>query len=285
MTMASLSTAATVLVLVLWLRGLSCLDERRCVDIDQVTSHNRSSTVPFHSGMEVEFLYEGLDETSQDINIGFYIIENENQVANVFVLQKINNELKQLKINFRTNQWGTVKVMNFGSPFNVGIFGKVRLEYSGGLFQGVVWDKDRQKNMTWSERAPTEGQGNLTIFARIPKKKKYSSIVYWPDTCPPAPSPVPQPQGFVIDNTIILYMCVIAALTVVSLVLLALLCRQLRTFRQPKVKDQDTGVQRNESSEGRCRQGPPLRHRSQEERGDSEGRDSINSIYGYIPRD
>ncbi|XP_076067920.1 uncharacterized protein LOC143040628 [Oratosquilla oratoria] len=156
-------------------------DPEQGVEVDRVATHTPSATVPFRSGMEVEFvLDEGLDaDPKRGISIGFYIVEDGNLVANIIFLQYSNNELNQVRVNFRTDRWKNAGVISPKSPFNVGKIGRVRLEYSGGLFQGVIWDKDRQRNKTWSERAPTEGQGNLTIFARIPVREKYSSIIYW----------------------------------------------------------------------------------------------------------
>ncbi|XP_076067919.1 uncharacterized protein LOC143040627 [Oratosquilla oratoria] len=226
--MASFYTAATVLVLGLWIGGLSCQAQRRCVEVDRVLSRTPSPTVPFRSGMEVEFLHDAPKPYTAIwfyIAIGFYIEEDGKQVANIFVLQNYNNELYQVEVNFRTDKWVNGRVISSRSSFNVGIIGRVRLEYSGGIFQGVIWDKDRQRNKTWSERAPTEGQGNLTIFARIPDDKTYSSVVYWPITCPPPPSPASDTEDCISIPVHMGLLTVRAVMTLILLVIVVCLVR------------------------------------------------------------
>ncbi|XP_076033691.1 uncharacterized protein LOC143020803 isoform X3 [Oratosquilla oratoria] len=281
--MASLSTAATVLVLSLGLGGFFCFAELRCVDVNLVKVGAPSASVPFPKSMEVEFLHVRPDaETSEWAQMGFVIEEDGEQVAFANVVEYLNNTLYVVILNFKKDGiWGNGKHIKNEDPFNVGTLRRVRLEYSGGLFQGVVWSGDRQKNMTWSgEDAPTMGHGNLTVYAGISALGKHSSVVFWPRTCSPDPPTTCTP----------IYIWILAVLVVALVILLVLLsCQLRRTFGLLKDKgenrERDPVAQKDEGSEERCNQGPPARHRERRERGASEGRDSINSVYGYIPRD
>ncbi|XP_076064967.1 uncharacterized protein LOC143039009 [Oratosquilla oratoria] len=283
--MASLSTAATVLVLGLGLGGFFCFAELRCVDVNLVRGGASSTMVPFPKSMEVEFLHA---ETSKLAQMSFLIEEEGKEVALAKVEEDLNNALKEVLLNFKKNgTWGKPTYITNEDPFNVGTLRRVRLEYSGGLFQGVVWSGDRQKNITWSEGAPTMGQGNLTVYAKIPAVRKLSSVVFWPRTCSPVPPPGLQSHGPACTP---IYIWILAVLFVVLVILLVLLsCQLKRAFGLLKDKgenrERDPVAQKNEDSEERCNQGPPARHRERRERGASEGRDSINSVYGYIPRD
>ncbi|XP_076033690.1 uncharacterized protein LOC143020803 isoform X2 [Oratosquilla oratoria] len=290
--MASLSTAATVLVLSLGLGGFFCFAELRCVDVNLVKGGSLSTRVPFPKSMEVEFLHERLDAgTSEFAEMVFYIEEDREKVAFANVVEDLNNALHGVILKFKKDgTWGKETIIKNEDPFNVGTLRRVRLEYSGGLFQGVVWSGDRQKNMTWSrEDAPTMGQGNLTVYARIPVLVgKHSSVVFWPRTCSPDPLTTSQSHGPSACTPT--YIWILAVLTVALVILLVLLSFHLRrAFGLLKDKgenrERDPVAQKDEGSEERCNQGPPARHRERRERGASEGRDSINSVYGYIPRD
>ncbi|XP_076068274.1 uncharacterized protein LOC143040756 [Oratosquilla oratoria] len=226
MRMSNFSTAATVLALGLWVGGLSCQAQRRCVEVDRVKNRDKSSTVPFRSGMKVEFLHDKGRGAYPEHNttIRFFILEDEKIVATVFVYQNTNNELMQVKVNFNMDKRGTPLVIHSKRFFFVGILGRVRLEYSGGLFRGVIWNKDRQRNKTWSERAPTMGQGNLTIFARTPNNI-YSYVVYWPITCSSAPTPAPDTEDCVSVPVHMGLLTVRAVMTLILLVIVVCLVR------------------------------------------------------------
>ncbi|XP_076033697.1 uncharacterized protein LOC143020806 [Oratosquilla oratoria] len=228
--MASLSTAATVLVLSLGLGGFFCFAELRCVDVNLVKGGAPSARVPFPKSMEVEFLHVRLDaETTERTAMVFTIEEDGEKVAYAKVVEYLNNTFYGVILTFKKDGiWENGKLIKNEDPFNVGTLRRVRLEYSGGLFQGVVWSGDRQKNMTWSrEDAPTMGQGNLTVYAQIPALVgKHSSVVFWPRTCSPDP-----PTTYTLIS---IEICILVLRVVVVVILLVMLRCLLKAKDEPR---------------------------------------------------
>ncbi|XP_076049858.1 uncharacterized protein LOC143030581 isoform X2 [Oratosquilla oratoria] len=307
---AAASLLTLVFVLVLQITGLFCFAEGQCGRMEYVQNGRLSSSVPFDSGLELEFVLLGLSGKKHFTY--FYIQDDKNNHITVSVREKANI-LEEVKMWFPKTGWRSANEREEKKTLKFGTTRRAHIHLSEDVINVTLWNaSDDGSHKTWSHsNPPIKTQRDLTIKARVPAGSGIHCLFHWlscppPHTCtrppstpPTCPSTSTEPQDaepsptFGACTSSPYFYLVVAGLVVIFLIPLVLMYIQLRrNIGSQKARDESNEVQNNENQEyyeeldlTQIPVAPPLHQRQRGVPGEenSESRDSINSIYNYSP--
>ncbi|XP_076058370.1 uncharacterized protein LOC143035318 [Oratosquilla oratoria] len=295
--------------------------EGHCSKMEYVESGRSSANVPFNSGiLELEFALMGQTQVEHTTK---FIIQKDAQDYIVVSVRERRNILKKVSVNFSRAGWkpcaNKTEGMEQNEDFTFGVIRRALFNVSENLFTATFWnDSDNGSKFICSlSNPPDSKQDSLTFKAMVEGGSDISYLFHWvyctlPTNCPSCPSSIPSPcttstspcpptstefqvcaspPTIGVETSSPYFYLLVAALAVVFLILLVLVYREIkRNIGSQKAKN-ESYVQNYENQD--CYEldlndvpvvPQHLRQQNLPGKESSESRDSVNSIYNYIPK-